>query len=503
MQVRLENQRATELFAADIAELLQVGDVLALSGDLGTGKSTFSRALLRHLAANPELEVPSPTFTLVQTYDLPRVPVAHFDLYRIEEPEELEELGLEEYLEGGVALIEWPEMGDPMYWPEALEIKLTEGADPDSRVFELTANSENWQARLDRLKDRRDLLLQAGWHDANREFLHGDASSRSYQRLRKADETAVFMDSPAVQDEPVLASGRTYGETVHRAQNINAFLAIADTLQNQGFVVPELLSVDTKNGLALLGDLGGETILKEGQPVIERYEAAVDVLSQLHACEWDEHLNSPYAEHTLHPADSTVLITEAELYLHWYLPYATGEQVSEAQQTEFWEAWQELLQPVLNAEKTLLLRDYHSPNLMWLPEADKGKQIGLIDFQDALLGPTAYDLASLIYDARTDMPAELQERLLERYCASARKNKPAFDEIAFQRAVAILALQRNAKILGAFVRLDKHYGKPKYMGLLPRIRTYAQQALTQIGDCRLKPLFHVIFSSTEQGQTTP
>lgn len=503
MQVRLENQRATELFAADIAELLQVGDVLALSGDLGTGKSTFSRALLRHLADNPELEVPSPTFTLVQTYDLPRVPVAHFDLYRIEEPEELEELGLEEYLEGGVALIEWPEMGDPMYWPEALEIKLTEGADPDSRIFDLAANSENWQARLDRLKARRDFLQQAGWQDADREFLQGDASTRSYQRLRQAGETAVFMDSPPVQDEPVLASGKTYGETVHRAQNINAFLAIADTLQNQGFVVPELLSVDAQNGLALLGDLGGETILKEGQPVTERYEAAVDVLSQLHACKWDEHLNSQCAEHALYPADSTMLITEAELYLHWYLPYATGKQVSEEQQTEFWEAWQELLQPVLSAEKTLLLRDYHSPNLMWLPEADNGKQIGLIDFQDALLGPAAYDVASLVYDARTDMPAELQEHLIARYCATARKNKPAFDEIAFKRAVAILALQRNAKILGGFVRLDKHYGKPKYMGLLPRIRTYAQQALTQIGDCRLKPLFHVIFSSTEQGQTTP
>lgn len=497
MKVFLEDQRATELFAADLAELLTEGDVLALSGDLGTGKSTLSRALLRHLAANPHLEVPSPTFTLVQTYDLPRLPVAHLDLYRIEEPEELEELGLDEYLETGVALIEWPEMGDPSYWPEALDLKLTEGAEPDTREITLTANSESWQNRLERLAARRALLQKAGWMDAEREHVQGDASMRTYFRLHKNGETVVFMDSPPAGPEPLLPSGKTYREAVHRAKDVTAFFAIGNALADHGFRVPKRLAVDPDHGLALLEDFGDQIITENGEAVKERYELAIDEIARLHSCKWKTELQADGKTHRLKPCDFEVLITEAELYLQWYLPHASGEPVTEQQHQDYVEAWKELLEPVLQSEPTLLLRDYHSPNIMWLPEESGLNKLGLIDYQDAMVGPAAYDVASLIYDARVDMPEDLQEHLLQRYCNLARKYQPIFDEMAFRKFVAVLALQRNAKILGAFVRLDKQLGKPKYMKMLPRIRNYVRQCFAQLGEVKLKPMFNVILSSNK------
>ncbi|KZL19930.1 tRNA (adenosine(37)-N6)-threonylcarbamoyltransferase complex ATPase subunit type 1 TsaE [Pseudovibrio sp. WM33] len=501
MKVLLDNQRATELFAADLAELLKEGDVLALSGDLGTGKSTLSRALLRHLAADPHLEVPSPTFTLVQTYDLPRMSVAHLDLYRIEEPEELEELGLDEYLETGGALIEWPEMGDPSYWPEALDLKLTEGTEPDTREITLTANCESWQNRLDRLAARRALLQKSDWIDAEREHVQGDASMRTYFRLHKNGETVVFMDSPPTGPEPRLPTGKTYGETVHRARDVTAFFALSNALADHGFRVPKRLAADPENGLALLEDFGDQIITENGEAVKERYELAIDDIARLHSCNWQTELQADGKPHQLKPCDFEVLITEADLYLQWYLPHASGEPATEQQGRDYVEAWRELLEPVLQSEPTLLLRDYHSPNIMWLPEASGLNKLGLIDYQDAMMGPAAYDVASLVYDARVDMPADLQEHLLQRYCGLARKHKPIFDEMAFRNAVAVLALQRNAKILGAFVRLDKQLGKPKYMEMLPRIRNYVRQCFAQLGEVKLKPMFTVILSSNETSQS--
>ncbi len=501
MKVVLENQRATELFAADLAELLQEGDVLALSGDLGTGKSTLSRALLRHLAGDPHLEVPSPTFTLVQTYDLPRLPVAHFDLYRIEEPEELEELGLDEYLEAGAALIEWPEMGDPSYWPEALDLKLTEGPDPDTREIVLTAHSESWRDRLRRLSARRDLMGKAGWIDGDRVHLQGDASSRTYFRLHNEGSTVVFMDSPATGPEPLLPNGKTYSETVHRAKDVTAFFAIGKALADNGFRVANQIASDAENGLAILEDLGDQTIAVNGIPVKERYELAIDVLARLHSCQWNRRLVADGKTHQLMPCDFDVMITEANLYLDWYLPYANSEEVAEQLREEYKAGWQELLEPVLASEQTLLLRDYHSPNIMWLPDGMGLNKLGLIDYQDAMVGPAAYDVASLVFDARVDMDAGLQAHLLDRYCDLARKHQPIFDEMAFRNAVPVLGLQRNSKILGAFIRLDKHYGKPKYIRMLPRIRNYVRTCFAQIGEVKLKPMFNVILSSNETSQS--
>ncbi|MTI17804.1 tRNA (adenosine(37)-N6)-threonylcarbamoyltransferase complex ATPase subunit type 1 TsaE [Rhodobacteraceae bacterium RKSG542] len=498
MQIELKDQQATELFAADLAELLKNGDVIALSGDLGTGKSTLSRALLRHMAADPALEVPSPTFTLVQTYSLPRMSIAHFDLYRIEEPEELDELGLEEYLEEGVALIEWPEMGDPSYWPDALEIKLEEGIEPDTRVLTLYANSDDWEQRLDRLAARRALIENAGWQNAERTHVKGDASTRAYLRLSRDGETAILMDNPARHGEPALHSGKTYAQLVHLAADIKPFIAIAEELKRQGFVVPNILAADIESGMALLSDLGNDFIVVDGKPVEERYEASIDVLAAMHSRALPEVIESELAGSVTMPTyDAQALVTECELFLDWYLPYLINATASPEQRAAFGDAWRDALAPLEASPKTWVLRDYHSPNLLWDQNAEGTDRIGIIDFQDAQLGHPAYDVASLVYDARFDVPQDMRERLVNRYCAARAASEPAFDEAAFRYALAVCAAQRNTKILGGFVRLDRAFGKPTYLKELDRIRCYLDDALAHPQLKNLKQLLDVILLSKQ------
>jgi aminoglycoside/choline kinase family phosphotransferase len=153
---------------------------------------------------------------------------------------------------------------------------------------------------------------------------------------------------------------------------------------------------------------------------------------------------------------------------------------------EFVNLWSETLMEVVAAPPTWTLRDYHSPNLIWLPEREGLARVGLIDFQDAVLGHPAYDVASLLQDARVTVPAELELKLLGLYARERKAGDPAFDTTAFARAYAIMGAQRNTKILGIFARLDKRDGKPQYLPHLPRIEAYLARSLAHPALARLK-----------------
>lgn len=503
MNINLHSQAETERLAEDIAEFLKPGDVIALSGDLGTGKSTFSRALLRYLAQDKALEVPSPTFTLVQTYELERLYVAHMDLYRLEEPEEVEELALDDTLERGATLIEWPEMGDPAFWPEALEIKLSEGPDPDTRIATLKAQEASWARRLQRLAARRALLENSAWMARPRHHLKGDASTRSYLRFNGEAGGAVLMDYPPRADEPMLASGKTYAQTVHLAHSIDDFLSIGHELRARGVRVPEIYAVDRANGLALLEDLGATFIAEQGQPVEERYKCALDVLVHMHQQSWPEIAQHGPSNHRLGCYDIEAYLTEAELFLEYYRPHIEGEPATDHMKAAFRDAWQQALQPLNDLPQTWVMRDYHSPNLLWRTDAKGLDRVAQIDFQDALIGPIAYDVASLIMDARLTIGPELQETLVKHYCKQASACLPEFDETTFRYGVAVLAAQRNTKILGGFVRLNAVFGKPAYLAHLPRIRDYLAQALSHPGLCNLKYVYDVILPSNPLRHSAP
>ena len=174
--------------------------------------------------------------------------------------------------------------------------------------------------------------------------------------------------------------------------------------------------------------------------------------------------------------DIDAMMIEVELLLDWYLPKLEAK-LSDTKRQSYLVLWRDALQPALDAEPTWVLRDFHSPNIMWLPDRAGIARVGLLDFQDAVMGPAAYDVASLLQDARVDV-AELTEiALLSRYTRARLKADPDFDAPAFVRLYATLAAQRASKILGIFARLDMRDGKPQYLRHLPRVWSYLQRSL--------------------------
>ncbi len=478
LSLSLAREADTVVLAEDIAAVLQPGDLLCLSGDLGAGKSTLSRALLRALADDDDLEVPSPTFTLVQSYDLSRFGVAHLDLYRLEEPEELEELGLEEQLETGAALVEWPEHGADLLPSSRVWLRI-DGEDDDSRQVHFKFENTDFAARFNRSRVIRAFLDRSGRDHARRRYLKGDASARTYERISCNGERAVLMNAPAQPDETVPEATRAYRQTVHLAQDIRPFVAIGRELSRHGYRAPAIHAEDLDHGLLLLEDLGDTGVLMNGEPDPERYEAAVLLLAQMHGEDWPAEV--PVGDGTYHKVpryDRAALLAEADLFLDWYVPEMTGTAPSGELRAEFHALWNGALDRIVTAQNGWVLRDYHSPNLLWQPEGHGAGRVGLIDFQDAVIGPVAYDVASLLLDARVEVRETLETSLFETYVSARRDNEPDFDEQAFSAAYAVMAAQRITKILGIFVRLARRDGKPGYLGHLPRMNAYLDRVLT-------------------------
>ncbi|MCR4265700.1 tRNA (adenosine(37)-N6)-threonylcarbamoyltransferase complex ATPase subunit type 1 TsaE [Nitratireductor sp. ZSWI3] len=482
----LPDEEATALFGEDIAVALKSGDVLALKGDLGAGKTTLARAIIRALAGNPELDVPSPTFTLTQSYDA-RLPVHHFDLYRLADPDELEELGLAEAAENGVALVEWPERAGAAL-ADAIRLELHESG--EGRLAVISAPQEA-MLRLERSFAIRDFLNKAGELRAHRAFLLGDASLRAYETVAtRLGEKRILMNAPERRDEPLLPSGRPYSRTAHLAQSVSASVAMAKAMRARGFSAYDVYAQDLEAGLLLVEHLGDVPFLSpEGEPVAERYLEAARLLAAIHEADWPADL--PVAEgvsHHLPLYDREALGIEVSLLTDWYMPFMAGRPASEAERQGYMERWERLFARLEQFEQNLVLRDFHSPNLIWRAERHGFDRLGLIDLQDAVRGPAAYDVASLALDARVTMPEDLERQIVEAYCA-ARREQGAFDRAAFDEAYAICATQRNSKLLGTFVRLEKRDHKPFYIRHLPRIRTYLRRAMRHPALAELKAFY--------------
>jgi tRNA threonylcarbamoyl adenosine modification protein YjeE len=474
--VMLPDHEATERFAGVLAEELRPGDLVTLSGGLGAGKTTLARALVRTLAREPELEVPSPTFTLMQVYDGQQPPIVHADFYRLSGGYELVELGWDEMTENAVSLVEWPERAEGALKPEHLDIRLdfAPGSQGRGRVAMLTGTG-GFASRLQRLKAYRNLVERCGWGDASRHPMTADASViRSYERLVKPNgETALLMISPPRPVGPAVRRGKPYTTIAKLAETVNAFVAMDKGLRALGFSAPYIYGEDLDAGLLLIEDLGSEPVADENGPIPERYAEATRLLAQLHGHTLPQVL--PVADgidHPVPPYDLEALLIEVELLLDWYVPHIIGMQLSASARAEFVNLWTETLGEVLSAPATWTLRDFHSPNLIWMPEREGLQRVGLIDFQDAVLGSPAYDVASLLQDARVTVPADLELRLMGVYARDRKAADPSFDVSAFARAYAIMAGQRATKILGIFARLDRRDGKPHYLKHLPRIEAY-------------------------------
>lgn len=475
IEIALNDEMATKRFGQDLALALQPGDCLALYGELGAGKSTLARAIIRCVAGDPSLDVPSPTFTLVQSYDL-RIPISHFDLYRITDPDELDELGLSDALEEGAALVEWPERARGELSGNAVFVRLEEQG--DGRRATVSGLQETME-RFRRSVSIRSFLDQSGFAGADRHYLTGDASSRAYEAIETEKKGRhVLMNAPERLIGPVLKDGKRYAEIAHVAENVRPFVAIGGLLDRLGFSTPEIRAQDLEAGLLLLEDFGNEGMLDgEAKPVVQRWETAIDCLAALHRGRIPAALPLPGgAHHIIPPFDRDAMMIEVELLPEWYLPYLQGSSPTDAFRQRFSACWNALIDRLKNAEQSLVLRDFHSPNLLWQADRQGIRQVGLIDFQDAMIGPAAYDVASLVQDARVTVPPALCEHLVARYRA-ARNGDADFDALAFDEALAIMQAQRATKLLGLFVRLKNRDGKPGYVSHLPRIETYLRTSL--------------------------
>ena len=227
------DEATTLAIAAAQAAWLEPGDFVALTGDLGAGKTAFARGLIRALAEAPELEAPSPTFTLMQVYDAPRGPVVHADFYRLRGPTELANLGWDEAIDGAIAIVEWPEKVAEALPADRLEVDIRFDAKrgPDFRLLTLRGFGAI-SPRLSLALGVARLLESAGWTDAAREFLQGDASIRAYERLTKpTGETAILMISPPRPDGPIIRFGKPYAAIAKLSPDIRAFIAMAEGLR--------------------------------------------------------------------------------------------------------------------------------------------------------------------------------------------------------------------------------------------------------------------------------
>jgi len=498
--VVLPNEEALHRLVQDIAIVLEPGDLITLSGDLGAGKTTFARALIRHLAGDPTVEVPSPTFTLVQTYDLPHFTLVHADLYRVAGSSELAELGFDDLPSGAVILLEWPDRAAGFLPPDRLDITITLAPQlgPEHRNLLVTGYG-TFAPRTERLAAARDFLDRSDFGEARRERIAGDASTRSYERLTLGERRVILMNSPRRPDGPPVRNGRPYSAIAHLAEDVKPFVALAKGLRERGLSAPVIHAADLEEGFLILEDLGSDGVTEGNPPapIGHRYQTAVDVLIALHKLPLPDTLPvEPPIEHPIPDYDLDALLIEVELLLDWYLPYH-GVPLAAGERETYLALWRQALQPVLEVEPTWVLRDFHSPNLLWLPDRAGIARLGLLDFQDALMGPAAYDLASLLQDARIDVPEEIEIELLGRYARARRAADPAFDVAGFVQVYSTLAAQRASKILGIFARLDQRDGKPQYLRHLPRVWNYLQRSLAHESLAALEAWYQVNVPHTE------
>ena len=384
----LANETATAHLMADLALLIGPGDVITLSGDLGAGKTAAARAMIRYLADDETLEVPSPTFTLAQGYDLAALTLVHADLYRVNDERELEEIGLSPLPEGAIALIEWPERAGGALPPDRIDIAFNHrpALGSTARSAEITGHGKA-AAQVARLKALREFLDAAGFSEAERRRMAGDASIRSYARLIRDDGVVILMNFPRRPDGPALYDGKSYSAAVHLAEDVKPFVAIANGLRDHGFSAPAIRHADLDSGFLITEDFGSAGFV-EGDPphpIPERYETATDMLAVLHREVLPETLPlAPQLNYPIPHFDTEALLVEIGLMLEWYLP-DRGVQANEEMRAEFAAIWRALLEKPVAAPKTWVLRDFHSPNLIWLGERAGILRVGIIDFQDAVL----------------------------------------------------------------------------------------------------------------------
>jgi aminoglycoside/choline kinase family phosphotransferase len=285
-----------------------------------------------------------------------------------------------------------------------------------------------------------DFLQDNGHATAALTALAGDASSRRYLRLQEGHQSFILMDAPPPED-------------------VDQFVRVAKILHAYGYSAPEILCQDSEAGLLLLEDLGDTlfaSLMEEGADEEKLYKLAVDFLLDLRC--------QPSASGLPEFSDGYVL-SQNEVFLDWYIPDATDNTVQKRDRDRYEDIWRRLLPDIWVGKEGLLLRDFHAENLLLLEQREGLNALGLLDFQDALIGPAAYDLVSLLQDARRDVSHHIVEKMIDYYIQES-----GVEAASFRQSYAILGAHRALRIMGIFIRLAKTQGKTRYLDLLPRMK---------------------------------
>lgn len=332
----------------------------------------------------------------------------------------------------------------------------------------------------------RAFLASAGWGAAARRPLAGDASSRRYERLDLMGRPAVLMDWPCGPDAPVEPGRAAYSRIAHLAEDCRPFVAIGEHLRRLGLAAPEIYAADLEHGLLLLEDLGDHvygTLIDEGrgpsgEPLDDLYRAGIETLLRLQSVPAPAALPvGDGTEHLMPHFDDSVFRAELDVMLDWYFPVVLEREASPALREEYRALWT-ALRPLIDAGvPTLFLRDFHSPNMLWLGARQGAARVGLIDYQDALIGNRAYDLVSFLQDARRDVPVAREQAMLDLYVSRASGELSGFDEDEFRASYAALGAERALRLIGLWPRLLKRDGKPHYMAHMPRTMDYLRRNL--------------------------
>lgn len=460
----IANIRELEDLARVISKILVKGDIVALIGEIGSGKTTFSKRLINELTSIHINEINSPTFNLYTIYDKNGVQVNHYDFYRVENSEDLLEIDLIESYKSGITIIEWADKYINALKNDYIEVHLKEKK--NHREYQVIGRG-SFRQRIKNANSLEYFLDQTNLKINRQEDIKGDASKRKYHRLYTENSTLILMDS---SQEKKIAS------PTKLSTSINDYIHICKYLEKINIRVPKLFYTDTENEYLIeedFGDLQYSQVVSAGN-FKELYQPAISTLLHITRINHPHDLEVDGMKYKIPEYDNMTYLNEIEIFIKFYWPYKKGHICSPSTQNEFMDIFNELLGK-LSSDKSLVLRDFHSPNLMFLNTEKNHRKCGVIDFQDALIGHPIYDLVSLSQDARVTITEEQENFLLEQYKVEFDYNNYNFDKSTIMDQYCILGAQRSLKILGIFARLSIIDNRNDYIGHMPRIINYIRK----------------------------
>ncbi|MEO9823627.1 MAG: tRNA (adenosine(37)-N6)-threonylcarbamoyltransferase complex ATPase subunit type 1 TsaE [Paracoccaceae bacterium] len=430
----LPDERATTDLGIALAPVFTKGDILLLNGPVGAGKSHLARAIIQARLGYPE-DVPSPTYTLVQTYFDQKYEIFHADLYRLSDTSELTELGLDDAFQNAICLVEWAERLGPESAPkDALTVTLE--TKEDGRFAVLSADASRWE-KVARPIEKTRFLIEAGWSGAQTTNVAGDLSSRTYQRLRQGEQSVIYMDAG---DDTASTS---------------KFLKMSSWLDENGYSAPQAIAQKPGKGLILLSDFGDQR-LSTLPDVMQKMTLCLSLLADMRTKEPPDL-----------PCPTAIELAEMTMLAKHY-PGAETEAI----ETFRGELQARIEMVNENTNPSVSLRDFHTDNIMWLGEKEGINRLGLLDYQDAFLVHPVYDLVSLLTDARRAVSTQDRQDLIVQYA------KMTGDDLEdLQRAFAVFSVQRNLRILGIFSKAALDDGKTHHVQNIPRVYGYLVEAL--------------------------